>query len=319
MSSDYLVLDNTSEIYKFSDLNKDNLKIIDSSLVELSRSKKILKLAFLSFVRLFSSSASRYIHSTIYNDLKINKNFSKSINIIKKGDSVVFINPTICIINEILYLKKIGADLSIFFADPVTRCGFNFKEISTLKENKIKIFSYSKMEQKKYRISFIPCFVPKRIKRISYKYDAVYVGSFSFFRLYYYFQLKLFGIINKKKILFLLVLNSKVLRFLTFNLLSDKVDPNKYLDLCSKSKAIIDITEPDADGWNPRIAIAYELDSVLISNKNYFKGCVDIDSHDALNESLDKNRSTWHEVKILNFLDWFELIKKDDFWYRGVK
>ena len=117
----------------------------------------------------------------------------------------------------------------------------------------------------------------------------------------------------------MLVLNSKVLRFLTFNLLSDKVDPNKYLDLCSKSKAIIDITEPDADGWNPRIAIAYELDSVLISNKNYFKGCVDIDSHDALNESLDKNRSTWHEVKILNFLDWFELIKKDDFWYRGVK
>lgn len=310
MFSDYLIIDKSSELYKFSDLKNDRIEIIDSSLIELNRIRKIFKLILLSLVRLFSPKLSRYIHSTIYQDLKINRDFYKSINAVRGGDFIVFVNPTICIFEEIFYLQNKGVKVNVFFADPIIRCGFNHKDIKKFKENNIKIFSYSKKDQKEYQVYFLPCFIPKSIEKIDTEYDAVYVGSFSFFRLYYYFRFKIFEIIYKKKILFLLVLNSKILRTLTLNAFSDRIDPKEYINFCSKAKAIIDITEPDADGWNPRISIACELNSTIISNKNYFEECVSINSFNAIKNALDKNNCSWDNENIMYFPEWYEHIRK---------
>ncbi len=196
-----------------------------------------------------------------------------------------------------LYLDAIVPDTPkfIFCWNSRERWDWILPDINCMGKNKYPMFSYSLKDSKELGINYLHTFYTDNIKLEEKKteYDLVFIGRSKkrtelINKIYHYSH-------DNNLSLFLHVYDSEKRSFPTSDTL---IRYDDYLEIISKSKAIIDITDQNHDGLSLRVMESLFFNKKLITDNEFVLNC---DFYRAENIFILKKGETWQGL--IEFLD----------------
>ncbi|MDQ2780484.1 MAG: hypothetical protein M3Y32_13115 [Pseudomonadota bacterium] len=186
---------------------------------------------------------------------------------VQPQDHVLWLNPSLSVASQVEGLKSRCAGLGLYFLDPIHRLGLLPARINQW-ATWAQVATYSRPEGAALGIAFLAPYVPYVPADLSPEkdLDVVYVGSPSPKRLWWLLRLRLqLAVRGGRGHLRLASRSARLPRWFpgTF---SARVPFEDYVELCARSRGVLELHERDADGVTVRATLAQAVNAVHLCN-----------------------------------------------------
>jgi len=207
--------------------------------------------------------AIRYNELLFVNFEKLRQVFNK----ITPLDSVLWFNPSIAIRDVIDELHDRGVAVNLYFVDPVHRLGITDKLVHAWSEW-AWIGTYSREEATRLNINFLVPYAPA-VSPASEPadLDIVYVGSPSPKRLLWILLLQAWLKTTDRKGFLRLATRKQLLAKWFPRVFLERIRFAKYVELCRRSRSVLELHESDAGGVTLRVTLCQSLGVLHVCNQ----------------------------------------------------
>lgn len=185
---------------------------------------------------------------------------------IKPQDKVLWLNPSLAVCDLVDEVFEQGAQISLYFLDPIHRLGISTEQIHTWAKG-VSVATYSAEQAAKLHIEFVAPFAPAPLETQSIQdLDVVYIGSPSPKRLLWIITIQIHLWIRRKRGFLRLASRNKVLSTFFPSLFCKRISFSEYVALCARSRGVLEIHERDAGGVTLRATLCQSINTIHLCN-----------------------------------------------------
>lgn len=217
--------------------------------------------------RPFSLRASAYFARKFNSTLQVSMpELQAASRAVGAGDVVLWLNPSLATASVVSDLQSRGINLNLYFLDPVHRLGIGPREILAWQLS-ARTFNYSEREAERFGMHFLVPYAPVVAPSDAPpSFALVYVGSPSPGRLLWILILNLhLWARGKRGYLRLAVRRASLVRRLP-GLFCHRMAFSDYIELCRRSRGILELHERDAGGVTLRATLCGALQCTHVCN-----------------------------------------------------